>query len=74
MEKRLAELMERLVESIGAENLEILAGMCSRIKARAIERQSEQTIELVFNAKGFLRHINGSDNVNGVAPKTYKPE
>jgi hypothetical protein len=66
--------VEALVETIGVENLEILAGMCSRIKERAIDRQSDQTIELVFNTKGYLRHINGSDNVNGVAPKKYQPE
>lgn len=68
------KLAEALVESIGIENLELLAGMCGRIKERAVERQSDQTVTLIFNAKGFLRHINGSDNVNGVVPKMYKAE
>ena len=57
------------------ENIENLANMCERVQQRAIERDSEQTVTLVFGAKtGFVRHINGSDNMNGTKPKKYVAE
>jgi hypothetical protein len=48
--------------------------MCQRVKERAIERKSQQSVEVIFNEHGHVRHINGSDNVNGVKPKTYQSE
>ena len=64
----------KLSESIGPENADHLVDMIERVKGRAIERASQQTVEVVFNEKGFVRHINGSDNVNGVKPKIYNAE
>jgi hypothetical protein len=70
----LNKIGETLADVIGKENADNFVSMCSRIKERAVERQSEQTVSLIFNPKGFVRHINGSDNVNGVKPKGYVAE
>lgn len=68
------KMIDTLAETIGVENLEILAGMCSRIKERAVERQCEQEVYVFFNKIGDVRFIKGSDNINGVKMKTYKSE
>lgn len=64
----------KLTDIIGAENAENLVNMIDRVKERALSRQSQQSVEVVFNDKGFVRHINGSDNVNGVKPVRYVAE
>jgi hypothetical protein len=63
-----------LSDVIGQENAEILLNMCQRVKERAIDRKSQQSVEVIFNEHGHVRHINGSDNVNGIKPKTYQSE
>lgn len=70
----LNKIADALAEVIGQENTENLVNMCERVKARAIERKSQQSVELIFNEHGHVRHINGSDNVNGVRPKNYIAE
>jgi hypothetical protein len=70
----MCKITTALTEVIGQENAENLVGMISRMKGRAIERQSVQTVEVIFSEKGYVRHINGSDNVNGVKPKMYASE
>jgi hypothetical protein len=64
----------KLNEIMGSENATNLVNMIDRVKGRAIERSSQQTVQVTFNEKGFVRHINGSDNVNGVKPKMYASE
>jgi hypothetical protein len=63
-----------LTDIVGQENAENIISMIQRVKGRAIERGSQQTVEVVISEKGFVRHINGSDNVNGVTPKIYNAE
>jgi uncharacterized linocin/CFP29 family protein len=63
-----------LSETIGQENTQNLVDMITRAIGRAVERGSQQTVEIVINEKGFVRHINGSDNVNGIRPKVYQAE
>ena len=70
----LNKIADALSDVIGTENAENLLNMCQRVKERAIERKSQQSVELVFNEHGYVRHINGSDNVNGVKPKNYQAE
>ena len=70
----LNKIADALSEVIGSENAENLLNMCQRVKARAIERKTNQSVEMVFNEHGHVRHINGSDNVNGVKPKNYQAE
>jgi hypothetical protein len=65
---------EVLVEDMGLENAENLASRYHRIKERAVERDSEQSLTLIVNRKGYLQHINASDNMNGVKPKMYQAE
>jgi hypothetical protein len=68
------KLISALTEEIGQENTESLAIMVVRAKGRAIKRRTQQTIEIVFNEKGYIRHINGSDNIDGIKPETHRPE
>ena len=70
----LTKIVEKISECIGAENAENLASMIERVKSRAIERNTDQSVEVIFNGKGFVRHINGSDNLTGIKPKGYQPE
>lgn len=63
-----------LTETIGQENAQNLLDMIQRVMGRAIERGSDQTVEIVFNANGYVRGINGSDNVKGIKPKIYQAE
>jgi hypothetical protein len=70
----LSKIASALGDVIGQENAENLLDMCQRVKERAIERKSQQSVEVIFNEHGYVRHINGSDNVNGVKPKTYQSE
>lgn len=68
------KIAEELQETIGPENSRSLVDMFRRVIERARERRSQQRVEVVFNEKGHVRHINGSDNVNGYTPKTYNAE
>ena len=70
----LNKIVDKLADVIGAENTENLVNMCQRVRERAIERKSQQSVEVIFNEHGHVRHINGSDNVNGVKPKNYAAE
>jgi hypothetical protein len=70
----LNKIAEALSDVIGQENAENLLNMCQRVKERAIERQAEQEVTVMFNKTGAVRFIKGSDNVNGAKPKTYASE
>ena len=70
----LGKIADALADTIGQENAQSLVDMFQRVKGRAIERKSQQRVEVVFNEKGYVRHINGSDNVNGYTPRTYQSE
>lgn len=63
----------RLNEAIGHENAEMLVSLLLRMIERAIDRRTMQSLEIIINEKGFVRHFNGSDNVSGVKP-AYIPE
>lgn len=70
----LKQLAETLADVIGQENAENLVNMCQRVRERAIERESRQSVEMLFNENGHVIHINGSDNINGVKPRKYRAE
>ena len=74
MDKKLTELIEKLVEAIGLENTDNLVNICERVKARAIERDRDQAVIIAFSRKGHVDYIDGSDRVNGYKPKMYKAE
>ena len=70
----LSKIVEKLTDAMGTENLENLANIAERLKGRAIERKCGQSVEIQWNEKGYVRHINGSDNIRGVTPSSYSPE
>lgn len=70
----LNKIADALSDVIGQENAENLLDMCQRVKERAISRKTNQSVEVIFNEHGHVRHINGSDNVNGVKPRNYQSE
>lgn len=69
----ISAIVKILEDVLGLENLQSFTNMTKRVKERSVENQNEQSVSVVFN-KGNVRHINGSDNVNGVKPKSYTPE
>ena len=70
----LNKIADALTDVIGQENAENLVNMIHRVKERAIERQAEQEVSVMFNKTGHVRFIKGSDNVNGAKPKLYTAE
>jgi hypothetical protein len=64
----------KLSDSIGSENADNLIDMIGRAIDRAIHRQAEQDVTIMFNKAGNVQKIKGSDTVNGVKPKAYTPE
>jgi hypothetical protein len=56
------------------EQMAQLLALCARIQARAVERGTEQSVTIVFNGKGYPRHLNGTDNENAIVPKMYRAE
>jgi hypothetical protein len=66
-------LLERLKSVFSLEQLEIIADACSRAQGRAVDRRCIQSVEVIFNEKGFLRHIHTSDSVF-LPAKTYVSE
>lgn len=56
------------------EQVEQLIALCKRIQQRAVERGTEQSAVIIFNAKGWPVHFNGTDNEKPIRPMNYKPE
>jgi hypothetical protein len=67
-------LLERLKSVFSLEQLELVADACSRAQGRAVDRRCNQSVEVVFNDKGFPRFVTASDSVVMPAPKMYVPE
>ena len=60
--------IEKLLSVRTVEQLGSLAESVSRAHARSVERRCIQYVEVVFNEKGFPRHIHVSDSVFMPAP------
>lgn len=66
--------VQKLLSVLSVEQVGLLADALSRAHGRAVERRCNQSIEVVFNEKGFPRHIGASDWVIMPAPGKYQPE
>ena len=67
-------IMQELLSVFTPEQLKQIAELAMRLKGRAAERSCDQVLSITFNAKGYPRHFNGTDNSNAIAPKIYKAE
>lgn len=64
------ELLHNLLFVFTEENAKLLIDLCLRTQQRAIERRSEQSVEIIFSENGFSRRFSGSDSVRGIKPQT----
>ena len=62
------DILEKLLSVFTVEQLAVFADMLVRVQERARERRSDHSVTVCFDASGFPRHFNGSDNVIAVKP------
>lgn len=64
------DLLQKLTAVLSLDQAMMLVDALSRTQGRAVERNCDQSVEIVFNGRGFPVFINSSDNVRLPKPIT----
>lgn len=66
--------LEKLLSVFSEEQLVLFADVIARKQALAVERGCNQSVTVIFNSKGYPRHLDSTDDITFPEPKMYKPE
>lgn len=66
------DALEKALSVFTLEQFVMVVDVLCRIQARAIERDRDQSVEILFTRKGYPSVCKGSDDVT--MPKGYTPE
>ena len=72
--QRLRVCVEKLCGVLTLEQLEQLAEVLTMTYDLAVLRETEQSVTILLNDKGYPRGLNASYNVRVVKPRTYNSE
>jgi hypothetical protein len=70
------EILEKLKSVFTVEQLKAIAETCVATRNRAENRRCNQTVEIIFNDKGFPRFVKSTDafQFSPLGSKMYVPE
>lgn len=72
--EKAVKALEKWQAVLTLEQFEQLGELCVLTKDMAILRESDQSLTVVFNDRGFPRGFNASNNVRPIKPVGYKAE